>query len=231
MQITGRVFWSLADFRSSQQCTILDSQDQRSRRLLVVYHEAKSISYLLILKRQRAESLPVGCFTASHGASLDNCNPELASSAIAMLKVCIHDVIDCWRKTENSLGTGLRSVGNNWYFPWKFRSCLNLFSVSVGIKTFPYWTVLRMRSVPNRTKKNEPLWFALSKELEKWSLHFLICNKERRRHVQEIIMHMNTPCVAQPEPFLRHCLCRCRLVLRINSLTKNHDADAEDNVD
>lgn len=58
----------------------------------VVYHEAKSISYLLILKRQRAESLPVGCFTACHGASLDNCNPELASSAIAI--VCIHDVID-----------------------------------------------------------------------------------------------------------------------------------------
>ena len=54
-----------------------------------------------------------------------------------------------------------------------------------------------MRSVPNRTKKNEPLWFALSKELEKWSLHLLICNKERLRHVQEIIMHINTHCVAQ----------------------------------
>lgn len=129
MQITGRVFWSLADFRSSQQCTILDSQDQRSRRLLVVYHEAKSFSYLLILKRQRAESLPVGCFTACHGASLDNCNPELASSAIAMLKVCIHDVIDYWRKTENSLGTSQKCwttpISNNWYFPWNFRSCLN----------------------------------------------------------------------------------------------------------
>ena len=75
----------------------------------MVYRETKSISYLLILKRQSAESLPVGCFTLCHGASEDNCNPELASSAIAMLKVCIHDVIHSRRKTEKRLGTTQRS--------------------------------------------------------------------------------------------------------------------------
>ena len=35
---------------------------------------------------------------------MDNFNPELASSAIAILKVCIHDVIISRRKTEESLG-------------------------------------------------------------------------------------------------------------------------------
>lgn len=75
----------------------------------MVYHETKSISHLLILKRQSAESLPVGCFTLCHGASVDNFNPELASSAIAILKVCIHDVNISRRKTEESLGMTQRS--------------------------------------------------------------------------------------------------------------------------
>ena len=35
---------------------------------------------------------------------MDNFNPELASSAIAILKVCIHDVTISRRKTEESLG-------------------------------------------------------------------------------------------------------------------------------
>ena len=40
---------------------------------------------------------------------MDNFNPELASSAIAILKVCIHDVNISRRKTEESLGMTQRS--------------------------------------------------------------------------------------------------------------------------
>ena len=74
--------------------------------------------------------------------------------------------------------------------------------------------MLRMRSVPNRNTKNQPLWFTFSKQRRIGHFTLLFC-RGRQRNLPRIITHVHNYCSAlQTSIVWWRSRSRCRRVLR-----------------